>query len=99
MAPGFNGVNLNSLVESIITMFTSLQDKDDFISKINKAGYFPNTDYDEYVYDIKNLTEYSVNNSFPRLKKDYLPVAVASASYELLLSELDTQKKEDYGNK
>ena len=93
MAPSFNGVNLNSLAESIITMFTSLQDKDVFISKLNKAGYFPNTDYDEYVYDVKKLTEYCVNNSFPRLKKDSIPVAVASASYELLLSELDNHKK------
>ena len=93
MAPGFNGVNLNSLAESIITLFTSLQDKDDFISKLNKAGYFPNLDYDEYVYDVKKLTEYCVNNSLPRLKKDYIPAAVASASYELLLSELETHKK------
>lgn len=93
MAPSFNGVNLNSLAESIITMFTSLQDKDVFISKLNKAGYFPNTDYEEYVYDVKDLTEYCVNNSFPRLKKDSIPVAVASASYELLLSELETHKK------
>ena len=93
MAPSFNGINLNNLVESIITMFTSLQDKDDLISKLNKAGYFPNTDYEEYVYDVKNLTEYRVNNSFPRLKKDSIPVAVASASYELLLSELENHKK------
>lgn len=93
MAPSFNGVNLNSLAESIITMFTSLQDKDVFISKLNKAGYFPNTDYEEYVYDVKDLTEYCVNNSFPRLKKNSIPVAVASASYELLLSELETHKK------
>ena len=93
MAPSFNGVNLNSLAESIITMFTSLQDKDVFISKLNKAGYFPNTDYEEYVYDVKDLTEYCVNNSFPRLEKDSIPVAVASASYELLLSELETHKK------
>lgn len=93
MAPGFNGINLNSLAENIITMFTSLQDKDDLISKLNKAGYFPNTDYDEYVYDVKSLAEYCVNNSFPRLKKDSIPVAVASASYELFLSELETHKK------
>ena len=63
MAPSFNGVNLNSLAESIITMFTSIQDKDVFISKLNKAGYFPDTDYEEYVYDVKDLTEYCVNNS------------------------------------
>jgi hypothetical protein len=93
MAPGFNGVNLNCLTESIITLFTSLQDKDDFISKLNKAGYFSNSDYDDYVYDIKSLTEYNVNNSFPRLMKNSIPVAVASASYELLLSELDSYKK------
>ena len=92
MAPGFNGVNLNSLAESIITLFTSLQDKDDFISKLNKAGYFSNSDYDEYVYDIKSLTEYNVNNSFPRLRKDSIPVAVSSASYELILSELESHK-------
>lgn len=93
MAPGFNGVNLNSLIESIITLFTSLQDKDDFISKLNKAGYFSNSDYDDYVYDIKSLTEYNVNNSFPRLRKDSIPVAVSSASYELLLSEIESHKK------
>jgi len=93
MAPGFNGVNLNGLTESIITLFTSLQDKDDFISKLNKAGYFSNSDYDDYVYDIKSLTEYNVNNSFPRLMKNSIPVAVASASYELLLSEIEKHKK------
>jgi hypothetical protein len=60
---------------------------------LNRAGYFPNTDYEEYVYDVKNLTEYCVNYSFPRLKKDNIPVAVASASYELLLSELENHKK------
>ena len=93
MAPGFNGVNLNSLAESIITLFTSLQDKDDFITKLNKAGYFSNSDYDEYVYDVKSLTEYHVNDSFPRMKKNNIPVAVASATYELLLSEIEPFKK------
>lgn len=92
MAPSFNGVKLNSMVESILVMLTSIQDKDDFILKLNKAGYFPNIDYDEYVYDVKSLTEYIVNDSFPRLIKNNIPAAVASASYELLLSELVKHK-------
>lgn len=93
MASGFNGINLNSLVDSIIPIFTSLQDKDDFISKLNKAGYFPNDDYEEYVYDIKDLTEFAVNNTFPKLKKDNIPCAICSASYELVLAELVPYKK------
>ena len=93
MAPGYKGVNLNHLAESIITILTSLQDKDEFISKLNKAGYFPHIDYDEYVYDVKSITEYCVNSSFPRLKKGCIPAAIASASYELVLLELEDHKK------
>lgn len=93
MAPSFNGINLNDLVISIITLLTSLQDKDELISKLNKAGYSPNCDYDEYVYTIKGMSEYNVIKSFPRLMRSSVPLAVASASYELLLSELENHKK------
>lgn len=93
MATSFSGINLNKLVDSIIALLTSLQDKDDFITKLNKAGYFPDSEYDEYVYDIKQLNEYYVNDSFPLLKRDSIPIAISSASYELLLSELETYKK------
>lgn len=93
MAPNFNGINLNSLVTSIITLITSLQDKDELFSKLNKARYSPDSGYDEYVYTIKGMTEYNVNKSFPRLMRSSVPLAVASASYELLLSELETHKK------
>ncbi len=93
MASSFKGINLNAIAESLITVFTNLQDKDDFINKLNKAGYFPNPNYDEYVYQVKDLSEYTVNSSFPKLVRGSIPNAINNASYELLLAEIKNFKK------
>lgn len=93
MAPEFSGLNLNNLTNQIFGMLNSIQNKDAFAEKLNKGGYYSDPRYENFVYVQRDMSEYLVNGSFPRLKRSELPSAIAKASFELLLSEIQTFKK------
>ena len=93
MAPEFSGLNLNNLTNQILGMLNSIQNKDSFAEKLIKGGYYFDPRYENFVYVQRDMSEYLVNGSFPRLKRSELSSAIAKASFELLLSEIQTYRK------
>lgn len=93
MAAGFSGINLNNLSNQILGLFTSIQDKDEFVKKLHKAGFYNDPRYEEFVYMQRDLSEYRVDTCFPRLKRTELHPAISKASFELLLAEIQNFKK------
>jgi hypothetical protein len=89
MSPSFYGTNLNEIVVKINKVLESPEDCDLFQTKLLLAKYTYNEKYDEYVYDIKASTVYSVDQNFPALRSEGLQTAVQNVQYELLIDQLE----------
>ena len=92
MALGFNGVTINKLVNDILCVISSLPDKELFLDKLHKVGFSFSEVYDQFVYEIKNVSKYKVDDSFPRLVKNKIHHAIAKATYEITLSDIINNK-------
>lgn len=88
MSTAYNGITLNKLVLETRNMFSSNEDKDNFMSKVALQGYEYNNYYDDFVYEISNFKRYNVNGHFPKLTSKSLPVAIRKAMYEISLVEI-----------
>jgi hypothetical protein len=88
MSASFLGNNLNQLTLKISQMLESPDDVDVFQTKLNLAGYGYNDKYNDYVYDIKDMTLYQVDNSFPALRAHDMEPAVQNVQYDLLLDQI-----------
>lgn len=88
MAEGYTGITLNTLIEDMMSLITSVADKELFIEKLSNAKYTYESQYDSYVYVIIDMERFVVSNNFPRLERSKLHKAISSASYELTISEL-----------
>lgn len=93
MSQNFSGVKLNALVKEILNLIEYESDKDVFISKIKQAGYEYNDLYDNYVYNFIGVTQYLVENDFPRLRTDDMPKGIKGVKYDILLSSIEKYKE------
>ena len=93
MAEEFDGINLNKLVSEILNQISSVNDKDNFASKLQDAHYSYNPKYDEYEYELRAIDEYCVTADFPRITRAGIPSAIAKASFDLTISEILPHKK------
>ncbi len=94
MSPAYDGVSLNKLATSIINTLTSDENKDAFIRTLIDSGFCFDSAYDEFVYDVTLIERYKVDQTFPKLTKADINVAISKAQYEILLSEIQTYKIE-----
>lgn len=88
MSTAYNGITLNKLILETRNMFTSNEDKDNFMSKVALQGYEYNNYYDDFVYEISNFKRYIVNSDFPKLTSKSLPAAIRKVMYELSLVDI-----------
>jgi hypothetical protein len=95
MSPRFDGISLNSLVLGIDALLTYEVEKDIFYEKLKRVGYSYNEIYDEYVYNYVGIARYRVNDDFPRLKADLLPLGVGKVSYELFLTLIEKYREDN----
>ena len=90
-----SNLTLNKLVEQISNMILDDSLKNIFINKISDVGYSYFEEYDNYIYFCKDIKKYLVNKSFPRLREQYLPKEIVTASYELLIPNLKEFLEDD----
>ena len=88
MAESYSGKSLNPLVREIMNRVVSPEVLEEFQDKLAKWGYAYNDKYDEYVYEVKDLTSYAVDKTFPMLKAKALGEAIPNAEYDLLLEKI-----------
>ena len=94
MSPSFNGISLNALVGDVSNMIQFDTDKDIFFEKLKQVGYSYNEVYDNYVYNMTDISKYIVDSSFPRIRAEDLPSGIANVRYELLLSLIEKFKED-----
>ncbi|MCQ2091160.1 MAG: PD-(D/E)XK motif protein [Fibrobacter sp.] len=85
MSPSFAGVSLNNLVINVCDKIESVEAKELFLAKVESSGYAYNVAYDGYVYALKSIKRYSVNDEFPRMTPRTVPEGIVSAKYEISL--------------
>ena len=93
MSPSFNGLKLNSLVNELISMIKGNNQKETFLAKLSLYGFDFSPDNENYVYDLKSMAAYKVNqDGFPRVTREILPESIIKVQYEILLSDLDAYR-------
>lgn len=90
MSAAYNGVTLNKLILETRQMFLSREESDDFLAKVALQGYEYNNYYDDFVFEISNVMRYAVGKEFPKLISSNVPKAIAKASYDISLSEIQS---------
>jgi len=91
MSSSFNGTKLNDIVNSIIQML-GVHQREVFLNKLSGFGYDFSPEYNNYVYSLSSFEKYKINNSFPRLKREHIPLSISRVQYELNRAELEPFK-------
>lgn len=60
--------------------------------KLGLAKYKYEKIYDQYVYSLKNICQYKVNERFPKISKNNLPLEIVRVNYEILLESIEKFK-------
>lgn len=93
MSPSFNGIKLNSLVNEIIALLFPTQNKETFLAKLSLFGFDFSPENDNYVYDLKSVFFYKVDNDdFPRITQKSIPDPITKVQYDILISDLEQFK-------
>ena len=93
MSPSFNGIKLNALVNELIAMIKPSHHKETFLAKLSLYGFDFSPENDNFVYDLKSVSSYRVDNAdFPRVTRDLLPDPIIKVQYDIILSEIEKFK-------
>lgn len=88
MSMAYNGITLNKLVIQVRDMFSTSDERDQFMARVALQGYEYHDSYDEYVYEISGYKRYQVTEGFPRLTTKDVAPSIKKASYEISLTDL-----------
>jgi len=93
MGPTFNGIKLNELVNELISVIRNDFYKDMFFTKLELYGFDGASDYDNNSFSQTAFTRYTVNEEFPRVKRDMLPASIVKVQYDIILSDIERFKQ------
>lgn len=88
------GVTVNSLYRELLSLIDEDPLKLTFSSLLLRLGFYPRSEYDEYVYQLKGMRQYRVDTDFPCLRRSNMPGSVADAVYSLTLAAIKSYLKE-----
>ena len=93
MSPSYDGIKINQIVNSVISLLKSAPQREIFMAKLQLYGFEFSNENDDLVFALKSMHLYRVDsNNFPRLHRALLPNAITRAQYELLLTEIEPFK-------
>ena len=88
------GITVNSLYRELLSLIDEDSLKLTFSSLLLRLGFYPRSEYDEYVYQLKGMRQYRVDTAFPCLRRSSMPGSVADAVYSLTLAAIKSYLKE-----
>lgn len=91
-----NRITLNIVYNQLLAMIVDDSVKSEFSNMLFRFGYFPRPEYDtaEYTYEIKDVQRYSVDLSFPCMRRNSIPESITDADYSLSLPSIASYRKE-----
>lgn len=82
-----NTIDLNSIISLIKEKLKDdLVMLDKFMDRLDQIGYSYSKEYDEYIFEIGGIKTYSVDDKFPRVRRNKLPIEIAKLKYEIIIS-------------
>lgn len=88
MSASYLGITLNQLILDLLDEITTPYGKKLFLSKIESSGYVYDVAYDDFVFDLKSIRRFIVDDKFPRLTPSNVPNGILSANYEISILAL-----------
>lgn len=90
-------INLNVLYRRLMSRFSDDDAKAEFCNMLLRYGYYPRREYEteEYTYEVKGISYYSVPNTFPCLRRSGLPYSIVKAEYYLSLPAIQEYREDD----
>jgi len=87
-------LSLNDAVQQVINKLTDSSDAIDlFRSKLSAYGYIDLQEYSELKYSYSGSQRYKLDNTFPKITRQNVPIQVESLHYKLSISSLTTWLK------
>ncbi len=83
-----NAIDLNSIILSVSDTIVSPEIREQFMNKLDNAGYTYDEEYNKYCFLYKGTEYYCVNNKFPRLTRANINQAIGNAQYTILLAAI-----------
>lgn len=83
-----NSYNLNSCVSNTLLKINDESVADEFMNKLAEMGYFYDIRYDNICYALKSITQYKVNDNFPRMTATDISTGITNVSYSVLLQSI-----------
>ncbi len=90
-----NSINLNSIVLSMVSMFTDPDNLELFRTRLDNVGYAVDAEYDKFNFIFKDRKKYKVNGNFPRLRREDVNHSIGNVKYSILLNSLDEFTEND----
>lgn len=87
-------ITLNNYIQKISEQINSDNLKKFFKDKLLEIGYFYTEEYDKFVYSLKRINRYLVNDKFPKITLSDLKTGIVRASYEIDIDNLSDFKIE-----
>ncbi len=85
-----NGISLNSIVEQTRQTFKTEEDLNIFNGKLQQYGYFDHDkDYYNSMYSIKKTFCFEIEEEFPKIVKDKLPLGIYDTAYSIEISAVE----------
>lgn len=82
-----NMITLNSIIRMVKEKLKDdLPQLDKFMVRLDQIGYSYSKEYDEYIFEIGKIRSYTVDNNFPRLRRNNIPIEIAKVKYEIIIS-------------
>lgn len=87
-------IDLNGYIEKIKSRLINTQQKMLFLEKLKEVGYFYTEEYNKYIYSLKKVEKYKVNNKFPKITKNELRDEIVKVSYDIEIDAIKSFKIE-----
>lgn len=81
-------ITLNSFFHLLRNSFSSVELQEQFEAILLTFGYYERPEYDNFNYKYQGMEIYSIDASFPCVRRNSIPVAVQNLKYELSLSAI-----------
>ena len=87
-------LTINNMVELVIESIPEKVLQERLLSRLLTYGYYYDKAYDRIGFKYNGMTMYHVDDKFPCLRKNQIPVSVQNAKYDLSLAAIDTFREE-----
>ena len=85
---------LYGLVHAIIDLISRLgENPDELVLKLGSAGYIDMKEYDKQHFSMSSKQIYSVNNTFPKIRRKEIPNEIINMEYRIDIPSIKSWEK------